>query len=109
MPDETTLGDLRPRPGFCLRHEVETSDTGQSSPASFSRLATIPAVRRSGISQGISIDRQARRAASENTAGRISGAPRLRSDAVSLDPFVVRSRAGGGLPMQRARHQGSAT
>lgn len=28
----------------CLRHSVEKSRTGQSSPASFSRLATIPAV-----------------------------------------------------------------
>jgi hypothetical protein len=86
---------------------VEKSGTGQSSPASFSRLATIPAVWRKGSLNRILIDRQNRMAASEKTAGRpgrpprgarqimsvstqISSDPRSHSEAVSLDQFVVR-------------------
>jgi len=78
---------------------VETSGTGQSSPASRSRLATIPAVWRNGSLNRTLIDRQNRMAASENTGGRpgrpsrgarqvmslstqISSDPRLRSDAL---------------------------
>jgi hypothetical protein len=37
---------------------VKKSGTGQSSPASFSRLATIPAVWRSGSLNSTLIDRQ---------------------------------------------------
>lgn len=81
--------------------------TAQSIPANFSRLATIPAVCRSGNLNRTLMVSPNSIAASENNAGRpgrpscgasqvislssrISSDPRLRSDAVSLDQFVVR-------------------
>ncbi len=55
---------------FCLRHSVEKSGTGQSSPANFSRLAIMPEVWRNGSLNRILTVRQNYMAASENTAGR---------------------------------------
>ena len=55
---------------FCLRHRVEKSGTGQSSPASFKRLATIPAVWRKGSLNSTLIDSQNWMATSEKTGGR---------------------------------------
>jgi len=54
----------------CPRHSVEKSGTGQSRPASRSRLANIPAVWRNGNLNRTLIDKQNCMAASENTAGR---------------------------------------
>ena len=53
---------------FCLRHRVDKSGAGQSSPASFSRLATFPAVCRKGGLNSTLVDRQNWRAASEKPA-----------------------------------------
>ncbi len=56
--------------GFCLRHGVEMSGTGQSNPAKRKRLATIAAVCLSGSLNRTLIDRQNWIAAFEKTGGR---------------------------------------
>ena len=55
---------------FCLRHRVPKSGTDPFSPASRSRLATMPAVCRKGSSKSTSIERQNWIAASKKTGGR---------------------------------------
>lgn len=55
---------------FCLRHRVLKSEMGQSSPASQSRLPTMPAVRRKGSLKSTLIERQNWMTASEKTGGR---------------------------------------
>lgn len=55
---------------FCRRHSVEKSGTGQSNPAKCKRLATIPAVCRSGNLNRILIDRQNWIVEFEKTGGR---------------------------------------
>jgi hypothetical protein len=67
---------------------VEKSGTGQSSPAIRNRLATIPAVCRSGSLNRILIDRQNWMAASENTAGRPGRPPRGARHVISLSTQI---------------------
>jgi len=54
---------------FCRRHRVEKSGTGQSKPAIFSRLATIPIVCRRASPKRTLMLRQNWMAASENVSG----------------------------------------
>lgn len=69
---------------FCLRRRVEKFGTGESSPASQSRLATIPAVWRKGSLNRILIDKQICMAASENTGGRPARPSRGAREVMSL-------------------------
>jgi len=69
---------------------VEKSGTGQSSPASRSRLATIPAVWRNGSLNSTLIDRQNWIAASENTGGRPGRPSRGASHVISLSTQIRR-------------------
>lgn len=81
----------------CLRLRVEKSGTGQSSPAIFRMLATIPVVCRSGRPKSTFTIRQNWIAASENTGGR-PGRPALGgsqtmslSSQISSDPRRFRA------------------
>jgi hypothetical protein len=75
---------------FCLRQSVEKSGTGQSRPASLSRLATIPAVWRNGNLNRTLIDKQNCMAASENTAGRPGRPSRGARQVMSLSTQMSR-------------------
>lgn len=73
---------------FCLRLSVEKSGTGQSGPAIFRMLATMPVLCRSGRPKSIFNMRQNWIAASENTGGRPGRPALVASHAMSLSSQI---------------------
>lgn len=82
---------------LCRRHPVEKSGSGQSKPASPSRLATMPIVCRSARPNRTLIDRQNWMAASEKVSG-LPGRPRFgASHSVSRSSYNATLRRRGSL------------